>query len=116
MKSVLFAMRSSMTRGIRKNFPSMYFEETTCPMPECDNPTEDHQHHLLTCSSLKSYLSQQELLKLSFIEYEDIFGSLQKQIEAAIFFTRLLEIWEEILQDDCLPVGLITGPRISTMV
>ena len=85
MKSVLFAMRISMTRGIRKKCAFMYFEETTCPLPECDNPTEYHQHHLLTCSSLKSYLNQQEILKLSLIEYEDIFGSLQKQIEAAIF-------------------------------
>ena len=116
MKSVLFAMRSSMTRGIRRNFSSMHFDNTTCPLPECDNPVEDNQPHLFTCSSLKPFLSQQEIMKLSLIEYEDIFGSLEKQREAAHMFTRLLDIRDEILQEDSLPVGSLTGPRISTIL
>ena len=91
-------MRISMTRGIRKKCASMYFEETTCPLPECDNPTEDHQHHLLTCSSLKSYLNQQEILKLSLIEYEDIYGSLDRQKAAILVFSWLLDARDRLLE------------------
>ena len=114
MVSVLFSMRSSMTRGIRKNFSSMYFGKTTCQLLDCSE--EDDQRHLMTCQALQAYLSQSEKVKLSQIKYDDIFGPIEKQREAAEILTRLLEIREEILQDDSLPVDSHIGPRITTIV
>ena len=115
-KSVLFAIRSSMTRGIRKNFSSMYFGEKTCPIKDCDNPAEDDQQHLLTCSPLQQHIIQPEKNKLIFVKYDNIFGTLEEQRGAAEIFTRLLEIREEILQDNSLPVDSNAGPRIFTTV
>ena len=116
MVSVLFSMRSSMTRGIKNNFSSLYVGNKTCPLLECKSQTEDDQPHLLKCFALKTHLSQPEQVQLSNIFYNDIFGPIEKQREAAQILTRLLGIREELLQEDSLPVDLSTGPRIITIV
>ena len=116
MVSVLFSMRSSMTRGIKNNFSSLYVGNKTCPLLECKSQTEDDQPHLLKCFALKIHLSQPEQVQLSNIFYNDIFGPIEKQREAAQILTRLLGIREELLQEGSLPVDPSTGPRITTIV
>ena len=97
IRSVLFAKRTSMTRCIRKLlFIHVFYgrqlvQYQTVKIQKKTPPVD-------VCSPLQQHLSQPEQIKLSFVKYKDIFGTLEKQIEAAEILIRLLEIWEEILQ------------------
>ena len=43
---LLFAMRSSMIKGIKLNFKTFYSDSTTCPLKCQENPKLDEQSHL----------------------------------------------------------------------
>ena len=74
----------------KKNFCSLCAGNTTCLLLECENKNEDDQLHLLTCCALQAQLSQPELVKLSEIIYNDIYGPIEKQREAEEVLIRLL--------------------------
>ena len=70
----------------------------------------DSQCHLLECSVLLDQLTPEEQISVKQVEYKDIFGTLDQQRTVALLLTRILEIREELLDLQRLPVGQITGP------
>ena len=65
---------------------------------------QDSQSHLLQCEMLLQKLNIEELTKTNSVKYEDIFNTMEKQREAAVVLTRLLEVREEQLEEN-LPVS-----------
>ena len=110
MVKVLFDMRSSMTRNIKNNFPSIFRSNMRCQLNCIDKEAIDSQSHLLNCSVLLQKLSTEEQVNVSKVEYTDIFGTLDQQRSVVLVFTRILELREELLDLQRLPVGNITGP------
>ena len=110
MVKVLFDMRSSMTKNIKNNFPSMFRSNMRCQLNCSDKEALDSQSHLLHCSVLLKKLSTEEQLNMSQVEYTDIFGTLDQQRSVVLVLTRILELREELLDLQRLPVGQITGP------
>ena len=104
MASILLNMRSSMTRNLKCNFTSLYWGNLNCQMKCQDKNAQNSQSHLLQCEMLLQKLNIEELTKTNSVEYEDIFGTMEKQREAAVVLTRLLEVREEQLEEN-LPVG-----------
>ena len=58
---------------------------------------------------LKHLNSEQET-QIKRFKFEDIFEHLEKQKEVVQVMTRLLEIREDLLEEESLPVGQTTGP------
>ena len=110
MVKVLFGLRGSMTKSIKNNFPSMFRSNLRCQMNCEDTKAIDRQCHLLDCSVLLDQLTPEEQISVKQVEYKDIFGILDQQRTVALLLTRILEIREELLDLQRLPVGQITGP------
>ena len=55
-------------------------------------------------------LSSEELLSAKDLEYNHIFGTLVQQGEIVPVLSRMLELREELLKIQCLPVGQNIGP------
>ena len=68
------------------------------------------QQHILECQVFFSKLSPAEKLSVYQVKYDNIIGSLEEQSKVVVVFARILDIREEILELQCLPVGKITGP------
>ena len=65
-------------------------------------------------TEIKYKNADQEKEILSNVSYGFLFGSLEQQRQVAVVLDRLLEIRDELLKNERLPVGLNTGP-ISTI-
>ena len=50
------------------------------------------------------------------LNYDYIFGSLDQQREAVLVLARMVEVREEILETESLPVGTNTGPESTIIV
>ena len=112
MVNVLFNLQSSMTRNIKANFSSLFKENMLCKL-KCKEKDIDTQQHLLTCSELLKSLTLTEIENTNAVNYNDIFGSLEQQRLVVQALARLLEIRDQLLEEECLPVGLITGPTTA---
>ena len=115
MSRLLFNMRSSMTKNIKSNFSSQFGSNPRCSMKCNDLEAIDNQNHILQCQVLLEKLSPEEKLSASQVKYNDIFGSLEEQSKVVLVLARMLDIREEILEMQCLPVGIITGPATDTI-
>ena len=114
MVSMLFSMRSSMTRGIKANFSAMYRRDLSCPL-KCG--ATDQQSHLMFCPVLLAQLSCDDEKMTRSTMYEDIFGSVDQQLIVIGILSRLMELREELLdKQNSLPVDSSTGPNISALV
>ena len=103
--SVLFNMRSSMTKNIKSNFSSLHRDNLYCKM-KCQEPgIEDNQSHILQCQVLQKYLNSEQAAQTKNVKYNDLFESLEKQREVALVMSRLLQIREDILEKESLPMG-----------
>ena len=92
----------------------MYKGDLRCYI-KCSNPEAfDQQSHILHCETIKAHLSTEEQIEAQETEYAHIYGSLEQQKKVAVVLSRLLEIREELLEQESLPMGEITGP-ISTI-
>ena len=111
MVEILFNMRSSMTRGIQNNFPSLCRENMRCKLECPDLDAIDCQEHLLSCKSLISRLSIEQQVPLKDIKYSNIFGSTEEQHKIVEIFSCLLEIRGNLLESQ--PVGLCIGPSMT---
>ena len=100
MTSVLFNMRSMMTRTFKNNFSSLYKDNTRYRL-KCTNPNAVNQ------------LSLEEREHAHSVKYSDIFGPMELQWKVVKVMIRMLEIWENLLQKDGLPVGENTGPNFA---
>ena len=110
MVKVLFNMRSSMTRNFKGNFSSMFKDNVRCQLMCQETNAIDCQSHLLQCQSLLDRLTPEELERTKEVTYRDIYGSLEQQRKVVVVLSRLLEIREEKLEKESLPVGGHTGP------
>ena len=115
MKGLLFSLRSSMTRNIKQIFSSLYKPNLQCKINCEDSNAVDSQPHLLQCKELAKLLSVEENSSIKGVKYEDIFGSLEEHKEVVVVMARLLEVREEQLEKEILPVGTHTGPD-STVI
>ena len=111
MVEILFNLRSSMTRGIKNNFPSFFKGNMSCKLNCQESETIDCQEHILSCKKLISSLSIEQQATLKEVIYLDIFGCTEKQQKIVNLYVRLLEIREEILES--LPMGNDIGPSIT---
>ena len=110
MASVLFNLRSSMTKTIKSNFSSINRGDMSCKM-KCQEPgTEDCPSHLLQCHVLLKQLNSEQVTQTKNVSYEDIFKHMEKQREVVLVMTRLLQIREDQLEKESLPVGITIGP------
>ena len=78
-KRLLFSLRIRMLE-VKNNFKSKYGENLKCSL--CENHQED-QEHLLICPEIVSEVDTSQIL------YKDIFGTIEKQIEA-------VKIWKQV--------------------
>ena len=87
-----------------------------CPLKcwtEGEAVAEDTQQHLLFCSKLSTEFQSEELAKGQVV-YEDIFGEVNKQKEAVVLFSKLMEVREKVLQDrDNQPPEDILDPSMG---
>ena len=82
----------------------------------CEDPNAiDSQPRLLQCEELAKFLSSDEVMRAKCVKYADIFGSLEEQREVVGVMARLLEVREEQLDKEILPVGNHTGPEPEVM-
>ena len=110
MASVLFNLRSSMTKTIKSNCSSINRGDMSCKM-KCPEPdTEDCQSHLLQCHVLLKQLNSEQVTQTKNVSYEDIFKHMETQREVVLVMTRLLQIREDQLEKESLPVGITIGP------
>ena len=89
---ILSNMRSHTTRGIRGNFKQFYRGNTYCPLkcwPE-DSPVEDTQQHLLVCDKIQKDANL--TVACGKPEYNDIYGSTDKQKEIVTIFKECLNV------------------------
>ena len=110
MVTLLFNLRSSMTKGFRSNFSSIFKGDMRCKLNCKDLEAVDSQNHLLECGELLEKLTPQDLITAEGVEYHDIFGTLELQGKAVLVLARMLELREETLERQRLPVGQNTGP------
>ena len=116
MVNILFNLRSSMIKGIKMNFSSIFREDMTCRL-NCSDPLAiDNQQHLLTCSVIHDTNSSDESRQARHLNYDYIFGSLDQEREAVLVLARMVEVREEILETESLPVGTNTGPESTIIV
>ena len=103
-----------MIRNIKANFSSMNKDNMWCQLKCQDNKEIYTQQHLLSCKVLFKQLADQEQESLRNVSYDFLFGSLEQERQVASVLERLLEIRDELLDKERLPVGINTGP-ISTI-
>ena len=72
---------------------------------------EDTQSHILDCSVIQDQLGKTEEEMVNSALYYQIYGTLEQQREVVLVLGRMLEIRDEILLRESLPVGIITGPE-----
>ena len=73
---------------------------------KCQEPgIVDNQPHLLQCQVLQKHLNSEQAAQTKNVKYNDIFESLEKQREVALVMSRLLQIREDILEKESLPMG-----------
>ena len=110
MSSLLYNLRCQSIRGIKDNFHNQYKEDLSCPL-QCLN-SSDTQEHVLFCQGLIPHLTEDQKLKLATVRYQDIFGTLDQQINIVGIYLTLLRIRERLLdtQGPAYP-GNSAGPR-----
>ena len=83
---LLFSLRTQMIPGIRTNFSSQYGNDLLC---ELCSLHQDSQENLLSCVKLT-----REVEIPSDMDYEDIYGSVDKQLRIVKLFKQLLRTRE----------------------
>ena len=78
---------------------------------ECKLKCEDIQSHLLDCSIIQGQLGKTEQEKVKSVPYDRIYGTLEQQREVVLVLGRMLEIRDQILLGESLPVAIFTGPK-----
>ena len=109
MISVLFNMRSLITRTFKSNFSSLYEDSTRCRLKCTTLNAVDQQAHLFRCQTILNQLSIEEREHAHSVKYSDTFGPVELQWKVVKVMIRMLEIREDLLEKDGLPVGANTA-------
>ena len=93
---LLFALRTRMIPGIKKNFSSQYADNLVCELCSGLGPAYlDTQEHLLSCAKLSMLVKIPDNL-----EYEDIYRNVEKQIVIVKVVKQLLRVREILLSGE----------------
>ena len=102
-----------MTRTFTSNFSSLYKDNTRCRLKCTNLNAVDQQAHLLQCQTILNQLSLEEQEHAHSVKYSDIFGPMELQLKVIKVMIRMLQIHEDLLQKNGLPVGANTGPNFA---
>ena len=95
MTTILFNMRSSMSRTFKSYVSSLFNENMRC-RTKCNDIFEvDNQSHLLQCQAIINQLSMEEKECAESVRYCDIFGPLELQWKVVKVMAKMLEIREK---------------------
>ena len=89
---ILFALRSR-SLPLRNNFKIQNNYNTQCRICSIEYSIED-EFHLTSCHVLKSEIQKHE----ENIKYSDVFGPIEKQIQAVKLFKRILQKRETYIE------------------
>ena len=89
---LLFKLRTRMVQ-VKRNFKSAYLS-LVCDLCKLE---EDSQYHLLSCEVLLQKC--QELYNDVSVEYDDLFSTSEKQLQAVKLFEKVLMTREKLLQE-----------------
>ena len=107
MCSLLFNLRCESSNSFKDNFHSLYGKT---PMCKCGKSV-DSQKHVLACELIKQELNDSEKILISEVQYSDIFGSEDQQLNIVKMFQRILKIRASFnLTDKGLPGPNNSGP------
>ena len=87
---LLFKLRTRMVQ-VKRNFKSS-FVSLECDLCQID---EEDQYHMLSCEVLLKECK--ELYNDESVEYEDIFSTTEKQLQAVKLFEKVLQTREKLL-------------------
>ena len=91
----------------------MHREDLSCPL---NFGAPDQQSQPMLCPVLLARLTIAEEETTNFAKNNDIYGSVEEQLNMVRILSRLLDIREDLLNNkDSFPVNLITGPNISAI-
>ena len=77
---------------VKENFKNNHLNDLNCKMCKIEIC---NQEHLLSCVVLRKFLPE---LETTNVKYEDLFGSSDKQLEAAKLFMKISNHRETILE------------------
>ena len=100
-RRLLYNLRCRSVNGIKDNFHRLYGDAIACPFL-CLNQ-DDNQEHLLSCTTLTSKLSDNNLQLLLRVNYSHLFGTVIQQLDVTNMFLVLLGIRKRLLQTDQEP-------------
>ena len=83
-------MRSQTTKSFKNNFHTYYNGDILCPL-SCNNEI-DSQKHMLSCHSLTSLLKTDQRTLINEVNYSNIFGTTNDQLNATLVLQSLLKI------------------------
>ena len=89
--SLLFNLRCQSERTFKNNFHRQYIGNLSCLM--C-NTEIDSQEHIIKCKELKKHMDTNHTIR-----YDQLYGSLEEQIEVTKLYSSLLEVREQILEE-----------------
>ena len=109
-QSLLFRLRSRTVAGIKADFGNMYGDDKSCPV--CTpHMHQDTIPELLSCPTIVAELKRTNMFNDT-IFHSDIFtDDCTVQKAATVYFTKVLEIRERLLNQDNIPAAsVVTGP------
>ena len=83
-KQLLFNLRTRMVL-VKCNYKRKYEGNLLCTL--CDTQSEESQEHLLVCPALL-----EDIVVDKSVNYMDIFGTLEKQVKAARYFSQIISV------------------------
>ena len=97
MRNLLYNLRIRSVKGLRDNFHKYYTGNVSCSL-KCSQL--DYQEHLLCCVNVTSLLSDSQKLLLGRVNYNDLFGTVEKQATVTSVFLILPRIRFKLLETD----------------
>ena len=87
-KYLLYNLRCRSENSFKDNFHKMY-QSLDCPL--CGKNI-DSQEHALECHIVKQHLKPEDINILCVVRYEDIFGTIDKQVPITKLFQTIIKI------------------------
>ena len=110
LTSLLYNLCCRSVNNLKDNFHNQYSANIQCVFG-CFSEI-DSQEHQLKCYALRKHLSTGETLMVNSVSYNQIFGTVEEQLEVTKVFQFLLRLQKRLLGDDQLPAhhGNNCGP------
>ena len=104
-KYLLYNLRCRSENSFKDNFHKMY-QSLDCPL--CGKNI-DSQEHALECHIVKQHLKPEDINILCVVRYEDIFGTIDKQVPITKLFQTIIKI-----RQTQAPHGIIVDHLVNT--